>query len=94
MSAHESFEATTEITASFASTLLALPMKFNAIECPGEKMSMPDGSKVVLNDRGEVIYLNYAEGSTVMRFKNFVICKSRQNEHWFRISSMSWFRLD
>ncbi len=94
MSAHENFEATTEITGSFASTLLARPVKFKAIECPGEQRSMPDGSKVVMNDNGEVVYVDYAEGSKVIRFRDFVICTSRTNEQWFRTSTLTWFRLD
>ncbi|CAN5740860.1 hypothetical protein BH10CYA1_BH10CYA1_34790 [soil metagenome] len=91
MSAHENFKATTE---SLASTLLALAIKFNAIKCPGEKKSMPDGSKVVINEHGEVVYVDYAEGSKVMRFSDYVMCTSRSNEHWFRTSTLSWFRLD
>lgn len=94
MSAHENFEATTELTGSFASALLARPMKFKEISCPGESKSLPDGSRVVTNDIGEVVYMDYAGGSQVMRFRNFVICTSTQNEHWFRTSSLSWFRID
>jgi hypothetical protein len=94
MSAHENFEATTEITGSFASMLLALPIKFNSIDCPGEKKPMPDGSKVVMNEYGEVVYVSYSEGSKVLRFSNYVMCTSRVNEHWFRTSTLSWFRLD
>jgi hypothetical protein len=94
MSAHENFEATTEFTGSFAAALLAQPIKFKEISCPGESKSLPDGSRVVTNDIGEVVYMDYASGLQVKRFRNYVICTCAQKEHWFRAGSMSWFRLD
>lgn len=94
MSAHENFEVTTEFTGSFAAALSARPIKFKEISCPGESKSLPDGSRVVTNDMGEVVYMDYAGGSQVMRFKDYVICTSTENEHWFRAGTMSWFRLD
>lgn len=94
MSAHENFEATTELTGSFASALLTRPMKVKELCCPGEPKLLPDGSRVVTNEFDEVVYIDYAGGSQVLRFKNYGICTSTQNEHWFRTSTSSWFRLD
>lgn len=94
MSAFENFEITTTLTAYFAEQIAGRPIKHREIPCPGEVKTLPDGSNAVTNDLGEIVYMNYAEGSTIMRFRNYVMCTNGQNDHWFRSQKLNWYRLD
>jgi hypothetical protein len=95
MFAPENFDATaTETTSNLASMILALPVKHKEIPCPGQQTVLPDGSKVVTNKAGEVIFVDYSTGATIMRFENYVVCTNEMADHWFRSSNMTWMRLD
>ena len=94
MPAHENFETATDVSENFASAISGLKIRHNVIPSPGELKTLPDGSKVVQNANGDVIFVDYSEGSRIMRFKDYVVCKSNASDHWFRTSKFNWLRLD
>jgi len=94
MSAHENFETAIDFSESFASAIFSLPIKYSAISCPGDMITLPDGSRVAMNENGDVIFVDYSEGSKIIRFTNYVVCTSNALDHWFRTSKLNWLRWD
>ncbi len=94
MPAYENFETATNFSESLASFILGLAIKHQTLTCPGEKKTMPDGSKVITNESGAIIFVAYSAGSTISRFVNYVMCTSTLADHWFRTSALHWLRLN
>lgn len=94
MCAHENFDVGTSSSAINSFALLTRTPIHKHIPAPGGQTSLPDGSKVVANEKGELIYVSYSEGSTMMRFKDYVVCANVLSDHWFRNRKMEWMRLD
>lgn len=94
MSAQDNFEIDVSTSATDAFALLTGTPAHKHIPAPGEQTTLPDGSRVVANAKGQLVYVSYSEGSTMMRFKEYVICSDALSNHWFGTRKMDWMRLD
>lgn len=75
--------------------LTNLSIKHNSIKkLEGVDRILPDGSKVVCNSNGDVIFADYTDGSQVALHPSMVICRSSGLEHWFKTSGANWFRVN
>jgi hypothetical protein len=55
---------------------------------------LPDGTRVICDQTGNIVFAHYSSGATVMRFNEFVVCSNQFGEHWFCDRHYSWFRID
>jgi hypothetical protein len=96
MSAPEQFEEISVASRNFAGIqLYEQSIKHQSIKCStGPETTLPDGSRVVLNDKGDVVFMNYSGGATVIRHAEFVMCTNVFDEHWFRTKGDNWCRVD
>ncbi len=54
---------------------------------------LPDGTKIINDDDGNIMFAHYANGAKVIRHPEFVICTAESGEHWFG-SNQTWHKLD
>ncbi len=54
---------------------------------------LPDGTKIINDDEGNITFAHYANGARVIRHSNYVLCTADTGEHWFG-ANQTWCKLD
>jgi hypothetical protein len=74
--------------------LAAKTIDHQRIDCPGDPTVLPDGSVVVTNENAEIVYASFITGTTIVRYKEHVVCSNMFGERWFCSQHQFWSRLD
>lgn len=77
---------------------LALTLKAVQHECiplpAAQATLLPDGSTVVLNSKGDIVYARFENGVTQTRHDGTVLCTTASGDHWFCSRYNAWSKLD
>lgn len=69
--------------------------KWQQIAPRKEELSvLPDGSRVLCNESGQIEYAQYQNGATLGRFYTFALVANSPDGHWFRDRENRWHRFD
>lgn len=76
------------------SLLTAAPVLHYEILCNQEVVSNFDGNRVATDKEGQIVAVQYTDGSAVRRHSNYVVVQSAEAGMWFCDSQGRWFTLD
>jgi hypothetical protein len=76
------------------SLLTAAPVLHYEILSSQNVVNNFDGNKVATDKDGEIVAVQYADGSTVRRHSSYIMVQSVQAGMWFGDKQGRWFTLD
>lgn len=67
---------------------------FEQINCASDAETiLPDGTKIISDSDGNIIFAHYENGARVIRHPDYVLCTDGSGEHWFG-TNQTWYKLD
>lgn len=74
---------------------LAATIQYECISYPAMVVKhLPDGTKIVHNENGDIVFAHYSSGIRLIRHDRHVVLTSQSGDHWIGGLNNRWLRFD